>query len=49
VIIHEDTLARQGRTYVARFIAGDHMRNGKATEHWHFAVDPKADAEFFAG
>lgn len=49
VILHEDTLTRQGRTYVAQFIDVYHMRNGKATEHWHLAVDPKADAEFFAG
>lgn len=49
VILHEDTLTRQGRTYVAQYIDVYHMRNGKATEHWHLAVDPKADAEFFAG
>ncbi len=37
------------RTYVAQYVDVYHVRNGKATEHWHLVVDPKADAEFFAG
>ncbi len=49
VILHEDTLTKQGRTYVAKYADVYNMRNGKATEHWHLAVDPKGDAEFFAG
>lgn len=48
VILHEDTLTKDGRTYVARYVDVYHMRNGKASEHWHLAVDPKADTEFFA-
>ena len=23
-----------------------HLRSGKVTEHWHLAVDPKANEEF---
>lgn len=49
VILIEATLTRQGRTFVAQYVDVYHMRNGKATEHWHMAVDPKADAEFLAG
>lgn len=48
VILHQDTLTRQGRSHLAQYIDVYHMRNGKATEHWHLAVAPKADAEFFA-
>ena len=49
VILTEATLRREGRTFVAQYVDVYHMRNGKATEHWHLAVDAKADAEFFAG
>ena len=49
VILTEATLTKQGRTFVAQYADVYHMRNGKATEHWHLAVDPKADAEFLAG
>jgi hypothetical protein len=46
VILHEDTFTRKGRTRTAQYADVYHFRNGKATEHWHLAVDPKADEEF---
>ena len=46
VILHEDTFTRKGRTRTAQYADVYHVRNGKATEHWHLAVDPKADEEF---
>jgi ketosteroid isomerase-like protein len=49
VILHESTLTMKGRTITGRYVDVYHVRNGKATEHWHLAVDPKADEEFFTG
>ena len=46
VILHETTLTRKGRTRTAQYADVYHVRNGKATEHWHLAVDPKAEEEF---
>lgn len=48
VILHEDTLTKQDRTIVAQYIDVYHVRNGKATEHWHMAADTKANEEFWA-
>jgi uncharacterized protein len=47
VILHEATLTRKGRTLTGQYADVYHLRNGKITEHWHLAVDPKADEEFF--
>ena len=49
VILHDTTLTRNGRSFTGRYADIYHLRNGKLTEHWHLAVDPKADAELFAG
>lgn len=46
VILHETTLTRNGRNYAAQYCDVFHLRNGKLTEHWHLAVDPKADEAF---
>jgi ketosteroid isomerase-like protein len=48
VILHEARLAKGGRTFTAQYVDVYHLRNGKATEHWHLAVDPKANEEFLA-
>jgi ketosteroid isomerase-like protein len=47
VILHDTTLTRNGRTLTGQYADVYHLRNGKITEHWHLAVDPKADEEFF--
>ncbi len=49
VILHESTLTMGDRTHTGQYADVYHLRNGKITEHWHLAVDPKADAEFFTG
>ena len=48
VILHDTTMTRKGRTVTGRYCDVYHLRNGKISEHWHLAVDPKADAEFLA-
>jgi uncharacterized protein len=48
VILTASTLTRKGRTVTLQYADVYHVRNGKATEHWHLAVDPKADEEFLA-
>jgi hypothetical protein len=34
------------RTLTAQYADVYHLRDGKITEHWHLAVDPKADEAF---
>jgi ketosteroid isomerase-like protein len=48
VILHNTTLSKNGRTFIGQYADIYHLRNGKITEHWHLAVDPNADEEFFA-
>jgi ketosteroid isomerase-like protein len=47
VILHDTTMAKNGRSFTGQYVDIYHLRNGKLTEHWHLAVDPKADEEFF--
>ena len=47
VILHESTLTLKDRTLTAKYADVYHLKNGKITEHWHLAVDPKADEKFF--
>ena len=47
VILHEGTASRGERTHSAQYVDVYHVRDGKATEHWHLAVDPDAEARFF--
>lgn len=47
VILHESTASRGERTHRAQYVDVYHVRDGKATEHWHLAVDPDAEARFF--
>ena len=46
VILHDTTLTRKGRTFTGQYADIYHLRDGKITEHWHLAVDPKANEEF---
>jgi len=48
VVLHEWTVTRNGRTLNGQYADVYHLRNGKATEHWHLAVDPKAEEAFWA-
>ncbi len=47
MILHESTLTLKDRTLTAQYTDVYHLRDGKITEHWHLAVDPKADQTFF--
>ena len=47
VILHESTLTLKDRALTAKYADVYHLRNRKITEHWHLAVDPKADQTFF--
>ena len=47
VILHDTTLTKNGRSLTGQYCDIYHLRDGKITEHWHLAVDPKADEEFF--
>jgi ketosteroid isomerase-like protein len=47
-ILHDTTMAKNGRSFTGQYADIYHLRNGKLTEHWHLAVDPKADEDFFA-
>ena len=47
VILHESTLTLKDRALTAKYADVYHLKNGKITEHWHLAVDPKADEKFF--
>lgn len=49
VILHDTTLTKNGRSLTAQYADIYHLRNGKITEHWHLAVDPKADEAFLNG
>lgn len=48
VILHETTISVNGRSYTAQYCDIYHLRNGKIAEHWHLAVDPKADEKFMS-
>src|SRR5215472_3341593 len=48
VVLHEWTATCNGRTLNGQYADVYHLRNGKATEHWHLAVDPKAEEAFWA-
>ena len=47
VILHDSTLTLKDRALTAKYADVYHLRNGKITEHWHLAVNPKAEEEFF--
>ena len=40
------TLTRKSRIFTGLYADVYHLRDGKATEHWHLAVGPKAEEEF---
>ncbi len=47
VVLHETAATRNGRTLHSQYADVYHLRNGRATEHWHLAVDPRAEAAFW--
>jgi predicted SnoaL-like aldol condensation-catalyzing enzyme len=47
VIPHETTITQNARALTGQYADVYHVRNGKLTEHWHLAVNPEADQNFF--
>jgi ketosteroid isomerase-like protein len=48
VVLLEVTSTRGARTATLQYADVYHVRDGKVVEHWHLAVDPKANEAFFA-
>jgi ketosteroid isomerase-like protein len=43
------TMTVGGRSHTSEYVDVYRLRDGKATEHWHLPLDPKAEEQFFAG
>jgi uncharacterized protein len=48
-VLLETTVTLGGRQQTSRYVDVYRLRDGKATEHWHLPVDPRSEAELFAG
>jgi uncharacterized protein len=48
VVLLDAAATRGERTATLQYADVYHVRDGKVVEHWHLAVDPKANEEFFA-
>ena len=49
VIIHQDSMTMGGRSLTTTYVDLYHVRDHKLAEHWHLALDPKADEAFMVG
>jgi predicted SnoaL-like aldol condensation-catalyzing enzyme len=47
VVLLATTATRGDRRYSGEYVDVYRLRDGKLTEHWHLAVDPKAEERFF--
>jgi ketosteroid isomerase-like protein len=47
VVLLESTMTRGDRSHTGEYVDVYSLRNGKATEHRHLAVDPRAEEKFF--
>jgi predicted SnoaL-like aldol condensation-catalyzing enzyme len=43
------TMTLGDRSRTGQYVDVYRLRDGKATEHWHLPLDPKAEEKFFAG
>jgi uncharacterized protein len=48
-VLLEATVTLGDRGHTSRYVDVYRLSDGKATEHWHLPLDPKAEADFFAG
>ncbi len=48
-VLIDVTMSLGGRKRTGGYVDVYRLRDGKVTEHRHLPVDPKAEAEFFAG
>jgi ketosteroid isomerase-like protein len=46
-VLLESTVSVRGRRQTSRYVDVYHLRDGKATAHWHLPFDPRAEEEFF--
>jgi predicted SnoaL-like aldol condensation-catalyzing enzyme len=47
-VLLEATMILAGSSHTSQYVDVYRLRGGKATEHWHLPLDPKAEEEFFA-
>ena len=47
VVLLQTTATLGDRRYSGGYVDVYRLRDGKLTEHWHLAVDPKAEERFF--
>jgi ketosteroid isomerase-like protein len=48
-VLVEATMTLGDRSRTGQYVDFYRVRDGKATEHWHLPIDPKAEEKFFAG
>ena len=48
-VLLEATMTLGDRSRTSQYVDVYRLRDGKATEHWHLPLDPKAEEQFFAG
>jgi len=46
-VLLETTVSLGGQRQTSRYVDVYRLRNGKAIEHWHLPVDPRAEAALF--
>ena len=49
VVLHDTTMTKAGRRFTGQYADVYHLRDGKLSEHWRLAVDPKAEEDFMRG
>lgn len=48
-VLVESTVTLGGRSQTSQYADVYRLRDGKATEHWHLPLDPKAEEQFYGG
>jgi predicted SnoaL-like aldol condensation-catalyzing enzyme len=49
MVLLESTVSVGGRRQTSRYVDVYRLREGRATEHWHVPIDPRAEAAFYGG
>ena len=49
MVLLESTVSVGGRRQTSRYVDVYRLRDGRATEHWHLPLDPRAEVAFYAG
>ena len=48
MVLLQSTVSVGGRRQTSRYVDVYRVRDGRAIEHWHLPLDPKAEAELYA-